>query len=167
MRLVMVMVLAALLALPLRTGAQTAEEAATAEPGVQESAPSSEPAPEEPALQLKVDDAGVEVAPGYPPRTADGYTLEQMEVRVKRARIGLGVSVFATVAGAGMALSALGGLACFAETECPQPGWVAPVGWTGLFVMVGGLVGVGVSAATPYGTRRRVQWDRAQSRVVF
>jgi hypothetical protein len=40
------------------------------------------PAPEEPALQLKLDDAGVEVVP-----TADGfYILEPTELRVKRAR---------------------------------------------------------------------------------
>ena len=56
--------------------AQSAEEAATtSEPNLQQpAAPSSESAPEEPALQLKVDDAGVDVVPS-PPRTAYGYTL--------------------------------------------------------------------------------------------
>ena len=59
-------------------GAQSAGEAATtAEPSLEA------PAPEEPALQLKLDDAGVDVD-GYL-RTADGYTLEEIGFRVKRA----------------------------------------------------------------------------------
>ena len=63
MRLVLAMVLAGL-ALPLSANAQAAEELPS----------------EEPALQLKLDDAGVEVAP-TPPRTADGYTLEEIPNR--------------------------------------------------------------------------------------
>ena len=47
----------ALVALPLRVSAQNGE-----------------PASQEPALQLELTDAGVEVAP-MPPRTVDGYTL--------------------------------------------------------------------------------------------
>jgi hypothetical protein len=49
----MVMVLAGLVALPLRASAQDGEEAATSEPNLQEPAPPSEPAPEERALQLQ------------------------------------------------------------------------------------------------------------------
>lgn len=71
----------ALVALPLRVSAQNGE-----------------PASQEPALQLELTDAGVEVAP-MPPRTVDGYTLEEMEVQVRRAKIGLGVSFFSLVVG--------------------------------------------------------------------
>ena len=71
--------------LPQSASAQDAEEDATSEPNLQE--PSSEPAPEEPALQLQLDETGVGVVPS-PLRTADGYTLEETDVRVRRAKIG-------------------------------------------------------------------------------
>jgi len=74
--------LAGLAALPLSASAQAVDEGT--EPNVEEPAPTSEPAPEEPALELKLDVAGVEVAPS-PPRTPEGYTLEEMELR-KRVR---------------------------------------------------------------------------------
>ena len=77
--------------------AQAAGDArSTSEPTAQEPAPSSEPARGEPTLQLQLNDAGVDVVPP-PARTPDGYTLEQMELRVKRARIGSGIiAVIAT-----------------------------------------------------------------------
>jgi hypothetical protein len=57
-------------------GAQAAGQVdSTSERSLQEPDPSTEPAPEEPSLQLKLDDAGVEVAP-TPPRTVDGYTMD-------------------------------------------------------------------------------------------
>ena len=84
MRLVMVMVLGGLMALPLSASAQDAEGGTTAEENLQEPAP-----PSEPALKLELDDAGVEVTPSAP-RTSDGYTLEEMELRAKRAKIGIG-----------------------------------------------------------------------------
>ena len=71
MRFVLVMVLAELVALPLSVSAQPGEEGT--EPSVQEQVPSAEPAPEEPVLELKLDDAGVQLA-SSPPRTPDGYT---------------------------------------------------------------------------------------------
>ena len=49
--------------LPQSVSAQDAEEGTTSEPNLQEPAPPSEPAPEEPALQLQLDAAGVEVVP--------------------------------------------------------------------------------------------------------
>ena len=85
----MVMVLVGLVALPVSAGAQAEESEEAPKQAVdEEPAPSSEPAPEEPALQLRLDDAGVEVVPSAPP-TVDGYTLEETQLRVKRARIGL------------------------------------------------------------------------------
>ena len=98
MKVVLALVLAGLMALPQSVSAQDGEEGATSEPNLQEPAPSSQPAPEEPALQLKLDDAGVDVVPS-PPRTVDGYTLEQMELRVKRAKMGLLAPAALIVAG--------------------------------------------------------------------
>jgi len=185
MRFVLAIVLAGLVALPLSASAQAGGEGATSEPNLEESAPSSESAPEEPALQLKLDDAGVEVAPGYPPRTFDGYTLEEMELRRKRAEIGLVVSGVAAGTGLWMGIAAgigyYSSCAIASEEPCYGPSWVAPVGWTGVALVSGGVVGMIASGIlmnrrkrdrdslkqAHYGTPRRVQWDLAQSRVEF
>lgn len=98
MRLVILMVLAGLVALPLTASAQEVEEGASPEPSAEEPAPSSEPVPEEPALQLKLDATGVDVTPTAP-RTFDGYTLEELELRKRRAAFGLIAPAAATVAG--------------------------------------------------------------------
>jgi hypothetical protein len=166
---------------PENASAQDAEEAATPEPSLQE--PSSEPASEGPALQLKLDSAGVDVVPS-PPRTVDGYTLEEMERRVRRAGIGLGVSggvLFAGVVMGAIALSEAAPFFCILEACPPTADWAAPVGWTGALLTVGGLLGM-ISFGTERGRRKRklrelqeahygrphrVQWDLARSRVVF
>ena len=161
---------------PLSASAQGGEEGATFEQNLQE------PAPEEPALQLKLDDAGVEVVPS-PPRTADGYTLEEMDVRVRRARLGLGFSAVATTV-VGPLLIFVGAAAsfgsCSSEPCSPDP-LVPALYAAGALVTVGGLVGMGVSGSklrrrkrdrdrlrqAHYGRPPRVQWDLAQSRLVF
>jgi len=80
-------------------GAQSAENAATTpEPNLQEPAPSSEPASEGPVLEIELDPAGVGVVPSQL-RTVDGYTLEEMELRVKRAKMGLFAPAALIVAG--------------------------------------------------------------------
>ena len=188
MRLVLAVVLAGLVALPLSVSAQAGEE--STEPNVEEPAPPSEPAPEEPppsleptpeesALQLELDAAGVEVVP-TPPRTADGYTLEEMELRVKRAKIGLITSggVFA----AGVVLGALGlfGGDCYSFVN-PKNTWCDPLAYTGAVLTAGGIIGV-IATGAMHGTRkterdklkrawherqRRVQWDLARSQLVF
>jgi hypothetical protein len=82
----------ALVASPVSVSAQAVEEGTTPELSVvQESSPSAEPAPEEPLLEIELDPAGVGVVPSQL-RTVDGYTLEEMDVRVRRAKIGLGTS---------------------------------------------------------------------------
>jgi hypothetical protein len=175
MELIFAMVLAGLVALPLSASAQAGEESTTVQPSAEEPAPSAEPAPEEPSLQLKLDDAGVDVVPP-PPRTPDGYTLEEMELRVKRAKIGLGVSVpFIWLASlAVLAASPV----CFGE-PCPEPS--PGLAATFAVMSVGGLGGTIASGIllrrrkrdrdslrqAHYGTPRRVQWDPAQSRLVF
>ena len=100
----------ALVALPLSVSAQDAAESATPEasaeePVTEKPTPSAEPAPEEPALQLKLDEAGVEVTP-TPPRTFNGYTLEELELRKRRAALGLIAP--AAITAAGVALVVLG-----------------------------------------------------------
>ena len=174
-----------LAALPQSASAQDTEEGATSEQHLQESASSSEPAPEEPSLQLKLDDAGVEVAPGYPPRTVDGYTLKEMDRRVMRARIGLGVSIVAmTVVGPVLVMAGAGASLTSCEwggTEDCSPSEVPWLIAAGALVTVGGIGGTIASGVllrrgkrnrdrfreAHYGTPRRVQWDLAGARLVF
>jgi hypothetical protein len=172
----------ALAALPQSASAQAGEEGATSEPNLQEPVPVSEPASEEPALQLKLDAAGVDVAPS-PPRTPDGYTLEEMELRVRRAKIGLGSSFAALAVGGmlfGISYSQFRyGVVC--TDPCQEVAWAGVVRVTGVTLMAGGFVGMLASGVmlgirkrgrdslreAHYGRPRRVQWDLARSRVVF
>ena len=144
---------------------------------------SSEPAPEEPALQLTLDSAGVEAVPSAP-RTDDGYTLEEMDVRVRRAKIGLGSSAAAVLAG-GMFLG-FGFGESFQLGEClfdcpPTPKRYDVYLWTGTALLVGGFAGMVASGIllrrrkrdrdslreARYGRSQRVQWDLESSRFVF
>jgi len=165
-------------ALPQSASAQDAEEGAAAESNLEEPAPSAWPAPEEPALQLQLDDAGVGVVPS-PPRTPDGYTLEEMDVRVRRAKIGLGSSAAALFAG-GMFVGVGIGEA-FGHAATVPKRYIAYV-WTGTALLVGGFAGMVASGIllgkrkrdrdwlrrqAHYGTPRRVQWDVVRSRMVF
>jgi hypothetical protein len=134
----------------------------------------------EPALQLvALDSTGVVFTLISSP-IVDGYTLEEMELRVKRAKIGLGVSAGSMVLG--IALSAAAGAQTwFCFDPCSYPGWVDPVFAMGMTLAVGGAAGMVVSGIllgkrkrklrrlqqSHYGTPRRVQWDLAQSRLVF
>jgi hypothetical protein len=174
------MAFAGMVALPLSVSAQAGEEDRTSGPNSEEPTPSSEPATEDPALQLQLGETGVGVVPS-PLRTVDGYTLEEMRVRVRRARIGVGVSVFAFTAGVAMGAAAAAASAfCFEPPPCPR-GAAVPVGITGALLAVGGIVGTGVSGRklrrrkrdrdslrqAHYGRPPRVQWDPAESRFVF
>jgi len=164
--------------LPLSVSAQTGEEGTKSEANLREPALPSEPAPEEPALQLKLDSAGVEVAPGYPPR------LDELELRVKRAKIGLGAS--AGVLALGIAFT-VGDNACNSRNPPPEEAFFQISEHCSAFFVIaamatiGGLVGMivnGVRLAkhkrelrelqrAHYRTPRRAQWDLAQSRLVF
>ena len=141
-------------------------------------APSPDTAPEEPALQLKLDDAGVEVVPS-PPRTVEGYTLEEMDVRVRRAKIGIGSSAAAFFVGGILVGSGLGGECSWgggAERErCDRRAYagtaLAAGGAVGM-IATGILLGVRKRKRislqeADHGRPHRVQWDLAQSRVVF
>jgi len=181
-------VLGGLVASPLSASAQAGEENSSSrlerwhpEAFVDPAAPTTERAADGPALQLKLTPAGVDVAQS-PPHTVDGYTREEMELRVRRAKIGVGVSTAAVVVGssvgAGGAISSL----CFSfgGEPCPPPHWVAPVS-VGTVLVVGGLVLMIVSSVAlhrrksqrdrlreaNHGRTGRVRWDFAKSRLVF
>ncbi len=164
--------------LPLSASAQYIEEGVTSEPNLKQPTPSAEPAPEKPALELKLDTTGVDVAPS-PPRTPDGYTLEEVEHRVKRAKVGLILSSVIVAGGA----AAMGGAAAVAR-NADDFGDIGAVGGLGMFggaLMVGGIIGMGISGKrlsaakqkqheveqAHRGPPRRVQWDLARSRLVF
>jgi len=139
---------------------------------------SSQPAPEEPALQLKLDSAGVEAVPSAP-LTADGYTLQEMDVRVRRAAIGIGSSAAAFFVGGILLATGLGGACSWgggAEREkCDRRAYA------GTALAAGGAVGMIVTGSmlgvrkrerrrlqeAHYGTPHRAQWDLARSRLVF
>ena len=138
---------------------------------------------EAPAVELQVDDAGVEVVPSRP-RTVDGYTLEEMELRVKRAKIGLWSTAGATVLG-GVIIGAW--WACEGRDEPADQTWgeglLACPGalFSGAAIGFSGAVGMIVTGAllgarkrklrefdeAQHGRPHRVRWDVAQSRVVF
>jgi hypothetical protein len=157
---------------PLSVSAQAGEEGATSEPGLEE------PAPEEPALQLKLDAAGVDVVPS-PPRTADGYTLEEMERRVMLAKLGVGVSAVPIFVGALLAAST-----AFSPLEPRTPEEQTSdrrLQYTGVALAAGGaasMVAMGIVLGVrkrklrslqdaDYGGPRRVQWDLAQSHIAW
>jgi hypothetical protein len=129
---------------------------------------SPEPAPEEPALQLVALDSTGVVFTLIPSPTAHGYTLEEIETRVKRAKIGLGVSVVAMV---GFGVLFLYGAAAD-DTAAVATGLILSLGGTGGTIASGILLrrrkrDRDSLRAAHYRTPRRVQWDLAQSRVVF
>jgi hypothetical protein len=141
MRFVLAMVLAGLAALPLSAGAQTGQEGTDSEPNLHE------PAPEEPALQLKLDAAGVEAVPSQP-RTVDEYTLEEIELRIRRARIGLLSTTGVLVVGA--ALSLVGAATSSSSSNVYED----PLVVTGLSILVGGTVGM-IASGIVLGVRNR------------
>jgi len=141
---------------------------------------SAQSAQEAPGVKLQLDEVGVEVVPS-PPRTVDGYTLEEMELRARGAKIGLGVSAAFSIAGAAMfgAGIARWDLCIFAPPEgCNDDSGLMIAG---MVLMTGGVVGLIVSGAmlgkrkrklrevqvARYRTPHRVRWDLAQSRLVF
>ena len=172
----LVCLLVALAVLP--RGASAQGGGATLEPNRQEPAPSSEPAPGEPALTLELDAAGVQVVPS-PPRTVDGYTLEEMERRVTLARLGVGVSAVPLFVGALLAASTvLDPLAPRTPEEqtsdrrMQYAGVTLAAGGAASMIAMGIVLGVrkrklGSLQEAHYGAPRRVQWDLAQSRLVF
>ena len=173
-----------LLAVPSSVSAQPGEEGTAAQQNVEEPASSTEPAPEEPALQLKRDDAGVEVAPS--PRLTPA--TEYRKAQARRARAGLAVSVIFFGGGVvmmGVGFANLEGASLCLEQPCPEAStWPLALSVVGPLLTIGGLAGTIIAGKrlterkaelrryasapeTRHGTRRRVQWDIARSRLVF
>jgi len=170
-----------LAALPLSVSAQ--EEGATAQTGVQ--------APGRP--DFSVERYGYEPPRSQKPRrTADMDTVELMELRVKRARIG--VITTGAAAAVGFVLFGVGASsACGLELGAPSEevscrGWGNAVMFTGAALGWVGILGLPTSGGimahrkrklrkhkrelwesphSHHGTPRRVQWDLARSRLVF
>jgi hypothetical protein len=130
------------------------------------------------AVELQVDEAGVEVVPSRL-RTIDGYTLEEMQLRVKRAKIGLWSTAGATVLG-GVIIGAWVGCQLRDETAdaivaCPGACFSGfAIGFSGAVGMIvtGALLGARKRKLREFdeaqhGKPHRVRWDVAQSRVVF
>ena len=172
MRCLVVCVLATVLSSPLSASAQGEGSM----PNLRQ--PQPERAQEASALQLKLDADGVDVLAGSA-RTRDGYTLKEMERRVQRAKRGLGVSVVPlALGGIFMTVGTMGG-GCFWNSEPPEHCdrmlyagvGLAAVGAAGM-IAAGILLGVRKRKLrrleeAHYGTPHRVQWDLAQSRLVF
>jgi len=157
MRLVLAMVLGGLVGFPLSVSAQPAEEDSLSSWQVDEGASLEQPAPEEPALQLKLDDTGVGVVPS-PWRTPDGYTPEEMELRVKRAKIGLGVS--GGVLGAGMVLLVAGLSGCTEIVGGTCADWADPAIFAGAGIALAG--GIAIYAALGIWAHRKRKLRRLQ-----
>jgi len=138
----------------------------------------------EPALKLEVDSTALEVTPS-PSGTEDGYTLEEMEGAVERHRRGLIISSVFFGVGVG---ALAGSIAWGPHAECgdddtwfcipPGPMFVGTFGGA---MAIGGLVGMALKGTrlnksrselrklkeARYERPPRVQWDLAQSRLVF
>jgi hypothetical protein len=150
-------VLAGLVASPLSVGAQAGEEGRTSEPSLQQPPPSSEPESEEPALQLKLDEAGVEVTPS-PPRTFLGYTLEELELRKRRAAFGLIAPAAVTIAGVTSLVLGRNG-ACRNEYEgivvSERCNWLRG---SGIALTTAGSVGIIVGLGLLGARKRALSW---------
>ncbi|KPK66663.1 MAG: hypothetical protein AMS21_01750 [Gemmatimonas sp. SG8_38_2] len=109
--------------------------------------------------------------------------VEEMELRVKRARIGFGVSGGVFLAGFVTGLIYVFGapLEICLFDDCPPTQWVDRVGWASTALLSAGGVGMITSGAmlgvrkrklrelrqARDGTSGRAQWDLARSRLVF
>jgi len=154
-KLALATMLAVLATLPQSASAQVGQEDASPESNLQEPASSSEPASEEPVLEIELTPIDIQVVPRLP-RTVDGYTFEQMELRVKRAKIGIGVSAAASIVGVAMVGKAVSGW----SESLSQPGGTteseARIGYTGAALLAGGVVGMIVSGALLHVRKRKL-----------
>jgi hypothetical protein len=118
---------------------------------------------------------------GIPTRTRRGYTLEEAELRLKRARIGLGVSAGISVLGIALLIPGVVGECRATYYYYSTPPRCDPLTTTGAIFIMAGVVGMIPSGILSvkrtrdrdwlrpahYGRPHRVQWDLAQSRLVF
>jgi len=112
------------------------------------------PAAEESALELRLGDGELSSAAVEPPGTFDGYTLRELQSRVKRARLGLiGIAAIGGVTfGAGLA--AKNGRSTISDFV--SSGRVVAA-YAGAGVMLGGAVGMNVSGTLLGKRKKRLQ----------
>ncbi|MGB8224432.1 MAG: hypothetical protein WCF10_17705, partial [Polyangiales bacterium] len=191
MRYLIVCVLAGLLAWPQNVAAQAGEEGGSAVEQSHSKASAVSHAQHHagsfkdreiqrrsptPALQLGVDSAGLKVTPSAP-LTAEELKLQEMDLRVRRARIALGVSVVPIFIGA--ILAGVGaGNSIFSQDDTSSADAAviagsAIMGAGGVSMIATGIL-LGVRKhqrrefkETQHGTARRLQWDLQTSRLVF
>ena len=147
----------ALVALPLGVRAQASQEGSTPEPNLEKPTAPSERTGENGRLSPRLrertrrnwDPATYDVPLSRPATAQPAPRKRGLDAR-QRAGIGLGVSLVAFGAGIGMTTAAwaqrtAASFVCLIDCP-PLAGWVAPVGWSGLVLLGGGLVGTIVSA---------------------
>lgn len=178
----------ALLSAPLTVSAQAEEDTSRLERSHPEAfhdstQPALEPSAEEPSLKLELTPESLDVAPS-PARTADGYTLEEMDLRVRRAKIGAAISPLFVAGGVSLVTYGSLGGDCWCALFCKdfvRPRQCNAAIGVGVVGIVGGLAGVIASSTLLHrrkrdrdalrrahdGSPRRVQWDVARSRLVF
>jgi len=128
---------------------------------------------------LKLDDAGLRMS-SVPERGADRLALEEAHLNVRRARIGVGVSVVGIGVGTALFFGSLAASICFGA-DCPPWRRTASGIAVGSTLMVGGFVGMILSAVILRRRKRdserlnrasseavrRAAWDPVGSRLVF
>ena len=167
----------ALMASPLSVSAQAEEEGATSEPNLQEPAPPSEAVTEEPALEVPdIDTLSQRAIEHHETRSAQRTQTPDQQ----RARCGLIASSVIVAAGAAVT----GGAVAVARNtdDLSETGPAIGLFFFGGALMGAGIIGIGISGKRlntakrkqremrgeeHYGSPRRVQWDLAQSRLVF
>jgi hypothetical protein len=132
----------------------------------------TEVSPERPVSELH--ESGIEVTPRAAP------TVEDLEQRVLRARHGLILS--SVIAAAGAAATGAGAAGARNADDIDSAIGLAALASFGALLMVGGIVGIGISGGrlstarreqrerlreAQHGGPRRVQWDLARSRLMF
>jgi hypothetical protein len=174
------MVFAGLVALPLSVSGQDAKESTTVEPSAEESAPPSEPAPR--TQVPDIDTLSQRAIEHYEMQTwrdeGQGSEIGQMELRVKRAKIGLDVST--GVVGAGVAMALVAGSVALAQWGNDKPFDRAEAALAAaLAISSAGIIGMVTAGGIlvhrkrkarkfeHYETPRRVRWDIARSALVF
>lgn len=188
MRFLASYLLAAFLFAPLTVSAQVEEDVSRLERWhpeafVDPAKPASETPPEGSSLKLELTPEGFGVSPSAA-RTSDGYTLEEMDLRVRRAKIGAAISPLFVAGGVSLVTYGSLGADCWCILFCQdfeRPRQCNAAIGVGVLGIVGGMAGVIASSTllhrrkrdrdrlrrTHVGSPRRVQWDVAQSRLVF
>jgi hypothetical protein len=112
-------------------------------------------APRDLALVLKLDDTGLGIA-SAPQLAADRLALEEAHLKVRRGRIGVGVSVLGIGVGTALLFGSLAVSICFND-DCPSQRRTASGIAVGATLMVGGFAQTQARPAQP--RSRRWGWS--------